>query len=305
MAWGRIDDKMHSASKTIRIPRAERCAAIGLWTMATSWCNDHGTDGLVPAYMLDEWGASLDSAEWLCRVGYWVSVPEVSQRDISGRDGTVPNGPISRSEIDAAEAFQFVDWSELNVPMAAQEDKRRAERERKQRWRERKKASSSASPADVPAGPADVPSGHVPSPEDVPSVSPLSRTRTRTYISSPGSDEETSTTAAPPRKEEPQRDDVDALCNHLADRMIDNGCKAPRITDGWKREARLLLDSDHRDLAEAMRLIEWCQADQFWRSNIQSMATFRKQYDRLRLKRGDARVRTVGQAAAGGRGWQE
>ncbi|MFF0546919.1 hypothetical protein ACFYTF_29190 [Nocardia thailandica] len=300
MAWGRIDDKMHSASKTIRIPRGggERIAAIGLWTMATSWCNDHSTDGLVPAYMLDEWGASLDSAEWLCRVGYWVSVPVVSQRDISGPDGTVPTGPISRPEIEAAEAFQFVDWSDLNLLAADKEDKRKAERERKRRWRDSKKASSQGSDADVPPG-------HVPSPEGVPPVSPLSHTHSHTHISSPGSDEETSTTAAPPRKEEPQRDDVDALCNHLADRMIDNGCKAPRITDGWKREARLLLDSDHRDLGEAMRLIEWCQADQFWRSNIQSMATFRKQYDRLRLKRGDARVRTVGQAAAGGRGWQE
>ena len=43
---------------------------------------------------------------------------------------------------------------------------------------------------------------------------------------------------------EPQRDDVDRICAHLAECMIANGCKPPAITEAWKREARLLLDAE-------------------------------------------------------------
>lgn len=112
--------------------------------------------------------------------------------------------------------------------------------------------------------------------------------------------------ATPPRNEsvEPPRADVEALCERLVDRMIDNGSKPPRITDAWRREARLLLDRDGRDLDKALRLIDWCQQDSFWRANIHSMATFRRQYDALRLKAN----RSIGAPSAGrgvGRAWQE
>ncbi|WP_446224946.1 helix-turn-helix domain-containing protein [Nocardia sp. IBHARD005] len=114
--------------------------------------------------------------------------------------------------------------------------------------------------------------------------------------------------ATPPKEEsaEPDRADVDALCNRLADRMIDNGCKPPTITTAWRREARLLLDRDGYKLDKALRLIDWCQDDPFWRANIRSMATFRRQYEQLRLK---ATSRLVGTHKAGaiesGRAWQE
>lgn len=81
----------------------------------------------------------------------------------------------------------------------------------------------------------------------------------------------------------PPRDDVNELCNRLHDKIVSNGSKAT-ITDTWRKEARLLLDRDRRDLSEALRLIDWCQQDQFWRSNILSMPKFRTQYDRLRLR---------------------
>lgn len=86
-----------------------------------------------------------------------------------------------------------------------------------------------------------------------------------------------SSSAAPPRE------DVESLCRHLHDRLVGNGCRVT-ITDSWRTEARLLLDRDHRDLAEAHRLIDWCQDDPFWRPNIGGMPKFRKQYDQLRLK---------------------
>lgn len=80
------------------------------------------------------------------------------------------------------------------------------------------------------------------------------------------------------------RPDAEALCNRLADLMIGNGCKPPEITKKWRDAARLLLDTDKREFDKAMRLIEWCQKDEFWRTNILSMPTFRRQYEQLRLK---------------------
>ena len=82
-----------------------------------------------------------------------------------------------------------------------------------------------------------------------------------------------------------QRPDAVALCKHLADRIETNGAKRPTITKAWTDEARRLIDIDKRPLDQAHQLIDWCQADSFWSSNILSMRKFRKQYDQLRLKR--------------------
>ena len=86
------------------------------------------------------------------------------------------------------------------------------------------------------------------------------------------------------------REDVQSLCQHLADRIVANGSKQPNIGKGWIDAARLLLDRDARDLDEAHRLIDWCQDDSFWRTNILSMPKFREKYDALRLKAGAAVV---------------
>lgn len=91
--------------------------------------------------------------------------------------------------------------------------------------------------------------------------------------------------AADPKREE-HREDVESLCEHLRRRIVGNGSKPPADSalNGWRRAARLLLDKDGRDLAEAHRLIDWCQDDDFWCSNIGGMPKFREQYDKLRLR---------------------
>ena len=91
------------------------------------------------------------------------------------------------------------------------------------------------------------------------------------------------------KKPEPQRDDVDALCARLYHLMIANGCKPPKITENWKTEARLLLDRDGRDLADALNVLEWSQYSRFWKTNIHSIPTFREQYDKLRQQRDNER----------------
>lgn len=101
----------------------------------------------------------------------------------------------------------------------------------------------------------------------------------------PNDDHSSSPTAAPPGDQaSPRRADVDALCTRLVELMVANGCKPPVITEQWRTAARLLLDRDGRELDKAMALLDWCQADEFWKTNILSLPKFRKQYEQLRLK---------------------
>ena len=87
----------------------------------------------------------------------------------------------------------------------------------------------------------------------------------------------------PSSSEPASRPDVEQICAHLADRIEANGSKRPTITDAWRKAARLLLDRDGRTVDQVIKAIDWCQADDFWRSNVLSMPKLRDKYDQLRL----------------------
>lgn len=91
-------------------------------------------------------------------------------------------------------------------------------------------------------------------------------------------------TPSPGTADAAPRPDIESLCTRLANHIEANGAKRPNITKAWRDQARLLLDRDNRNLAEAERLIDWCQASTFWRANILSMPKFRDKYDQLRLQ---------------------
>jgi len=74
-----------------------------------------------------------------------------------------------------------------------------------------------------------------------------------------------------------------SLCILLADLIEKNGSKRPTITEKWRDACRLLIDSDNRTPDDVDKIIRWSQQDEFWRGNIESMPTLRRQYDRLRL----------------------
>ncbi|WP_222720574.1 hypothetical protein, partial [Actinomadura sp. HBU206391] len=108
---------------------------------------------------------------------------------------------------------------------------------------------------------------------------------------------EATTPPAPPRdqseeKEEPPRADVERLCARLAERMTANGFleRDTKISKGWRDEARRLIDRDRVPLDEALKVLDWCQADPFWRKNIKSLGKFRTQYSTLRMQARDARA---------------
>lgn len=63
----------------------------------------------------------------------------------------------------------------------------------------------------------------------------------------------------------------------------------------WAYEIDLMIRRDGRNPADIYQVIEWCQADSFWRSNILSTTKLRKQFDRLTLQmqeRGGIRHKT-------------
>lgn len=83
---------------------------------------------------------------------------------------------------------------------------------------------------------------------------------------------------------EAPRDDVEQICDHLANAIESNGSKRPTITAKWRTAARLMLDKDGRTEEEVHGAIEWSQRDEFWRANILSLPTLREKYDTLRLQ---------------------
>lgn len=112
--------------------------------------------------------------------------------------------------------------------------------------------------------------------------------RTTSFTPDTNDQEHISSSAKPPKapkqpKPKPDRPDVERVCAHLADRMVANDCKRPTISQEWRDEARRLIDLDGRTEDQIMRCIDWATAHHFWRKNILSMPTLRKQYDRLRL----------------------
>jgi len=96
---------------------------------------------------------------------------------------------------------------------------------------------------------------------------------------------------------QPDRPDVQQVCEHLADRIVGNGCKRPTITKAWREEARLLLDKDGRTVEQVLRCIDWATSNNFWRKNILSMPTLREKYDRLRMDAEDERKAPNGRAS--------
>lgn len=79
------------------------------------------------------------------------------------------------------------------------------------------------------------------------------------------------------------RPEIDTLLDLLDQRIRENGAKVPNRTRKNRDATRLLLDKDGHTVEQVTAAIEWCQADEFWRSNILSMSKLREKYDQLRL----------------------
>ena len=86
------------------------------------------------------------------------------------------------------------------------------------------------------------------------------------------------------RAVEDPRPDVDAVCDAMAASVQRRTGRAPRITATWRTQARLMIDRDGRTVEEITRIIDWVEADDFWRANILSLPKLRQKFDTLRLQ---------------------
>ena len=105
--------------------------------------------------------------------------------------------------------------------------------------------------------------------------------------------EPSSETAPPPADPPPlldDREDVERICTHLADRIESNGSRRPNVTAKWRAAARLMLDRDGRTETDVHAAIDWCQNHEFWRGNVLSLPKLRDKYDQLRLQAGRERA---------------
>lgn len=84
-------------------------------------------------------------------------------------------------------------------------------------------------------------------------------------------------------REQP-RDDVERVCQHMADSVKARTGRRPNITSKWRSSARLMLDRDKRSEADIIAAINWAANDSFWRANILSVPKLREKYDTLSLQ---------------------
>lgn len=122
MAWFKVDDGFYSSRKVVRIPRARRFAAVGLWILAGTWCARNLTDGRIEKHELEELGGRIADARALVECGLWQSV---------------------------GDAFVFHNWSKYQPTKEQVEKQRDAEAERKRRYRENI-GKQGGRPANVP-----------------------------------------------------------------------------------------------------------------------------------------------------------
>ena len=102
---------------------------------------------------------------------------------------------------------------------------------------------------------------------------------------------------------EDRRADVDRVCQHLVDRIVERrrlvGNKKPKpvIGQAWRLAAWRLMNRDGKTVPAIIDAIDWCQQDEFWDTNVESMPTLRKQFDRLES---DAKRRPAGRTRPSG-----
>jgi len=88
MVWFRVDDGLPQSIKILSIPRAERAAAVGLWTLAGAWAEGELTDGFVPNYVISDLPAGDSHRDYLIAAKLWspVTHPVTQERGIQFHD---------------------------------------------------------------------------------------------------------------------------------------------------------------------------------------------------------------------------
>lgn len=108
MPWFKVDDAFHGHPKVMELSPA----AVGVWTLAGSWCANYLTDGEIKLPVVRRLGATDDMIQELVTAGLWI--------DLGG-------------------AYQFKDWDEYQPLKEEVMAERNAARERMKAVRAKKK----------------------------------------------------------------------------------------------------------------------------------------------------------------------
>jgi DNA-binding transcriptional regulator YhcF (GntR family) len=91
-----------------------------------------------------------------------------------------------------------------------------------------------------------------------------------------------------------ERQDIQRLCDRLADLVAADGSTRPPITQAWRRAAHLMLDRDGRTEKQIRDAIDYAHADPFWCTAVLSMPSLRRNY--TALQKTAARARQLAEA---------
>ena len=218
--------------------------ATSLWVRSGAYACQHLTDGFIAEGLLHVLGSDR-AAEELVESGLW---------------------------LEADGGFLFHDWDDYQETADAVKRRREQARERQRKFREERENKKNVTPNVT----RDSKSDESGSSQKVSTPDPTRPDPTRP--------DHSSSSAKPPAVAKPPREDVEQLCTRLRDHIAGNTSKTPNITAKWRTEARLLLDRDDIPFDEAVRVLDWCQADSFWKGNILSMPKFREKFAQLQIK---------------------
>ncbi|WP_394267483.1 hypothetical protein [Limosilactobacillus vaginalis] len=78
------------------------------------------------------------------------------------------------------------------------------------------------------------------------------------------------------------------LAMYLFSKIKENNPDHKKLTysqkQKWADSIRLMIERDNRSPKQIKNMVDWCQADSFWKTNILSTAKLRKQYDAMKVK---------------------
>lgn len=112
MPWFKVDDTLHGHPKH----RKAGLAAVGLWTVAGSYCSQYVTEGFVPEWFVSGWPSGRRLAGRLVSVGLW-----------------------SPGDRDEEAGWWFHDWEHYQMTKDEIERDKQLNRERQKRFREKRR----------------------------------------------------------------------------------------------------------------------------------------------------------------------
>ena len=93
----------------------------------------------------------------------------------------------------------------------------------------------------------------------------------------------------PPRRRDPPSPEAERIARGLRDSIRSHtpNFVGPSSLDGWARDIDLALRLDSRTVEDVEDVVRWCHGDprgEFWKTNILSGKTLRRQMDQLLVK---------------------